>query len=82
LSQPFILLILLRQQNTTIDIDTLALTIDEESDSAIKNIGSSDLVSRWAEKAKLRDKLIGYPDPERKSFLDKLLSVRPPRDDV
>ncbi|KAM6497508.1 hypothetical protein JOM56_007981, partial [Amanita muscaria] len=64
-----------------IDIDTLALTVDEESDSAIKNIvGSSDLVSRWAEKAKLRDKLdimIGYLDPERKSFLDKLLSVRP-----
>ena len=63
------------------DLDLLLVQVDEEGDAAVKNVvGSSDLAQRWAEKAKLRSKLeimVGYLDPERKSFLDKLLRLRP-----
>jgi DNA cross-link repair 1C protein len=63
------------------DLDLLLVQVDEEGDAAVKNVvGSSDLAQRWAERAKLRSKLqimVGYLDPERKSFLDKLLRLRP-----
>jgi DNA cross-link repair 1C protein len=68
--------------NNSSDLDLLTVHVEEEGDAAVKNIiGSSELVLRWADKGKLRDKseiMIGYLDPERKTFLDKLLKVRPP----
>jgi DNA cross-link repair 1C protein len=63
------------------DLDLLLVQVDEEGDTAVKNVvGCSDLAHRWADRAKLRNKLeimVGYLDPERKSFLDKLLRLRP-----
>ncbi|KAK2467146.1 hypothetical protein APHAL10511_000695 [Amanita phalloides] len=63
------------------DLDLLLVQVDEEGDTALKNIvGPSALALRWADRAKLRDKLeimVGYLDPKRKSFLDKLLKLRP-----
>ena len=63
------------------DLDLLLVQVDEEGDAAVKNVvGCSDLAQRWADRAKLRSKLeimVGYLDPERKSFLDKLLRLRP-----
>src|SRR6266576_2758509 len=63
------------------DLDLLLVQVDEEGDAAVKNVvGSSDLAQKWAERAKLRNKLqimVGYLDPGRKSFLDKLLRLRP-----
>ena len=63
------------------DLDLLPVQVDEEGDTAVKNVvGCSDLAHRWADRAKLRSKLeimVGYLDPERKSFLDKLLRLRP-----
>ncbi|KAF8635131.1 hypothetical protein AX15_000519 [Amanita polypyramis BW_CC] len=63
------------------DLDLLQVQVDEEGDAAVKNIvGSLELALSWADKGKLRRKLeimVGYLDPERKSFLDKLLRCRP-----
>ena len=63
------------------DPDLLLVQVDEEGNAAVKNVvGCSDLVQRWADRAKLRSRLeimAGHLDPERKSFLDKLLRLRP-----
>ncbi|KAM6497507.1 Beta-lactamase-like protein [Amanita muscaria] len=57
-----------------IDIDISALLIDEESESVIRDIiGSSELVSRWVEKARPQDKLdlmIGHLDGEGRDCRD------------
>ncbi|KAF8637006.1 hypothetical protein AX17_003104 [Amanita inopinata Kibby_2008] len=61
------------------DLDKLSVQVDEDGDAALKNIvGSMDAALRWADRAKLRNKLeimIGYLDPHKKSFLSKLLRV-------
>ncbi|KAF8739523.1 hypothetical protein AX14_009297 [Amanita brunnescens Koide BX004] len=63
------------------DLDLLLVQVDEEGDAAVKNVvGCSDLAKMWADGTKLGSKLeimVGYLDPERKSFLDKLLRLRP-----